>query len=562
MSQGRTRRTVVRIVVGVLAAVALVLALDLVLTHGKTARGITVAGVDMGNLSRTAAVRAVGQLSERAEQPVALRTSSGATAIGSKELGLEFDPEATVERAMEQPTNPWTRALAMVGVSRAVDPVVRVDRAELDAALDGRKSTLEKAAVEGGVRYNGTTPVGELPAGGLRIARDQAMATLSSGWLYGREIELPMEHFDPTVSADTVRSTVSGPATNATSAAVTLRGTDNTTARMSPTQIGELLTFVPDGKGGLLPRFDEKRATTMFAKSLARSERKPANATFDVRSGSPTVVPARDGASVDWDATLAQAAAVATSSDASDSRSVEVVYKKVEPKLTTDAARKLGVREVVSEYTTGGFTSASGENIRLVAEKVDGALVPPGAKFSLNTYTGPRGTRQGYVTSTVIDHGHAEKAVGGGISQFATTLYNASYFAGLEDVDHTEHSYYISRYPEAREATVFEGAIDLVFRNNTKSGIYIETSWTPSSVTVRLWGTKTVEVTSQTGRRTASTDPRTIRLPKGDDCLASTGSKGFTTSDTRVITDVRTGREISRKTRTVKYDPEPIVKCV
>lgn len=39
------------------------------------------------------------------------------------------------------------------------------------------------------------------------------------------------------------------------------------------------------------------------------------------------------------------------------------------------------------------------------------------------------------------------------------------------------------------------------------------------------------------------------------------GSKGFTTSDTRVIKDAKTGAEISRHTRTVKYDPEPIVRC-
>lgn len=161
----------------------------------------------------------------------------------------------------------------------------------------------------------------------------------------------------------------------------------------------------------------------------------------------------------------------------------------------------------------------------------------------------------------LIDHGHTSKAVGGGISQFATTLYNAAYFAGLEDVDHTEHSYYISRYPEAREATVFDGAIDLVFRNNSDHGIVIDTEWSPSAITVRLWGTKTVEVQSITGSRSLYTDPEKVTLPAGDDCMPSNGSKGFTTSDTRVITDAKTGAEISRRTRTVKYDPEPNVVC-
>lgn len=90
----------------------------------------------------------------------------------------------------------------------------------------------------------------------------------------------------------------------------------------------------------------------------------------------------------------------------------------------------------------------------------------------------------------------------------------------------------------------------------------IETSWSPSAVTVRLWGTKAFEVESITGERYDTTEPKRIRLPKGDDCIASSGSKGFTTSNTRIIRDAKTGREINRYTRTVRYAPEPNVKCV
>ncbi|WP_345045874.1 winged helix-turn-helix transcriptional regulator, partial [Georgenia daeguensis] len=87
------------------------------------------------------------------------------------------------------------------------------------------------------------------------------------------------------------------------------------------------------------------------------------------------------------------------------------------------------------------------------------------------------------------------REVGGGISQFATTLYNASYFSGMKDAGHKEHSYYISRYPAGREATVFQNhdgssVIDLKFTNDAPTGVVIQTIWTPSSITVRMWGTK------------------------------------------------------------------------
>ncbi|MEE3849956.1 VanW family protein [Gordonia sp. LSe1-13] len=559
-------RAVVRVFVGVTAVLGLVLATDLVITEDATARGAVVAGIPAGNLDPYSAQAVVDDLSARAAQPVELRTESGSATVAAGDLGLHFDPDATKAQLLEQPRNPLTRLLAILGRTHTVDPVVTVDRATFDATLDELRPTLEKAAVEGGVHYDVSgdvaTPVADLPAAGKRVARDAAVTTLSRQWLDAEPVDLPLEDFDPSVSAEVVQSTVAGAATRAVAAPVTLEGSEDASVRVTPAELGTILSFVADGRGGLQPEIDTEAGVKLLGPELADTERKPVDATFTMAGGSPTVVPSRDGRRIDWDKTFASTAATVTGADASDVRVVEVAYDPIRPKLTTVQARKLGVREVVSEFTTSGFSSASGENIRLVAAEVDGALVRPGAKFSLNGYTGPRGTAQGYVTSTIIDDGHADKAVGGGISQFATTLYNAAYFAGLEDVAHTEHSYYISRYPEAREATVFEGAIDLVFRNNTKHGIYIDTGWSPSGITVRLWSTKTVEVQSITGERHSYTDPPSLKLPKGDNCIASTGSRGFTTSDTRIITDAGSGAEISRNTRTVKYDPAPNVACV
>ncbi|MGV9709334.1 VanW family protein [Gordonia sp. NPDC003424] len=560
MSAHLSPRVFARLGIGVLAVLGIILAADLLATSGKSARGAVIAGLAAGNLGPARTQAVVDELSARAARPVAIRTPSGTVTPTADELGLTFDADATTARLMAQPRNPFARLAALFGRSHTIDPVVRLDRSALRTALDDHRGVLEKAAVEGGVHYREGAPIGDFPAAGKRVARTAAEVTLSRHWLDGRTVDLPTEDFAPTVSADTVRATVEGPAAQAVAAPLVVRGADNATIRITPTQLGTVLHFVPDGRGGLRLQVDEKPAVALLRPGLARTEHAPRNATFSLSSGTPTVVASRDGARIDWPRTF-DAMITAAAADDAPRRTADVAYRITKPRLDTAAARKLGVREVVSEFGTGGFSAASGENIRVVAGEVDGALVLPGKTFSLNGYTGPRGTAQGYVTSTIIDHGHAAKAVGGGISQFATTLYNAAYFAGLEDVDHTEHSYYISRYPEAREATVFEGAIDLVFRNNTRYGIYIETAWSESAVTVRMWSTTTVDVESITGDRYAYTDPETMKLPAGDGCIASSGSRGFTTSNTRVITDARTGNEIGRHTRTVKYDPEPIVTC-
>ena len=165
-----------------------------------------------------------------------------------------------------------------------------------------------------------------------------------------------------------------------------------------------------------------------------------------------------------------------------------------------------------------------------MAEEVDGAIVKPGDTFSLNGYTGPRTAAQGYVEAGVIKDGAPSREVGGGISQFATTLYNASYFAAMTDAGHKEHSYYISRYPAAREATVFQNhdgssVIDLKFTNDSTTGVAIQTIWTPDSITVKIWGTKHYDVESVTGDRTDFTKPETKRaggeLPRRNGARAS-----------------------------------------
>ncbi len=544
---------------GLLAIVllgALLLAADAAVTHGKTARGAQIAEFSLGDLTQDQARAALEQLSVSAAAPVVLETESGQATVDPAALGLHFDADATLSRLLEQPRNPRDRITALFGARREVVPVVSLDVDAFHEELDAQRKTLERAAVEGGVHFDGTTPVADLPSAGLRINRTAAAATLTGQWLYGGPIQLPMESFDPTVSAATVQATLDGLARQVTDSSVKLAGSGQT-IEVSPTQMGALVTFVPDGDGGLRPAVSQRNLKRVLGDRLAGTESVPVNASFSLAGGSPRVVSARNGASVKAPETAAAIAAASVSTD----RTADIVFKTLRPKLTTEKARGLGINRVVAEYTTEGFSGPSGENIRLVAQQVDGAVVMPGEVFSLNGYTGPRGAAQGYVTSTIIDHGHASKAIGGGISQFATTLYNAAYFAGLEDVTHTEHDYYISRYPEAREATVFEGAIDLQFRNNTDTGLLIETLWSPSSITVRLWGTPHFEVESFTGERSSHTSPQEIVLPNDDNCIPSSGAPGFTTSNTRVIRDVTTGAEISRSTRTVRYAPEPIVSC-
>ena len=130
--------------------------------------------------------------------------------------------------------------------------------------------------------------------------------------------------------------------------------------------------------------------------------------------------------------------------------------------------------------------------------------------------------------------------MGGGISQFATTIFNAAFFAGLDIPSYYMHGIYISRYPYGRESTISYPAPDVRIRNNTPYGVLIWPTYTGTSITVTMYSTKYVS-----GEQTNQT-----REMKGV-CTAVTTERTRTYVDGRKTTDRFTGL----------YSPEEGVKC-
>ncbi|GIF20596.1 vancomycin resistance protein YoaR [Actinoplanes tereljensis] len=167
-----------------------------------------------------------------------------------------------------------------------------------------------------------------------------------------------------------------------------------------------------------------------------------------------------------------------------------------------------GVNQLIGTFTTYHPCCAPRvTNIHLIAKIVDGTVIAPGTTFSLNEKVGERTRDRGFVPAPAIVTGELEDQIGGGISQFSTTLFNSAWFAGLPILKHQPHSKYISRYPPGREATLDWGNIDQVIRNDTAAPVVIRTATTDTSVTVALYGsTGKRKVVSETGPRSPGTD--------------------------------------------------------
>src|SRR5690606_1604266 len=93
-----------------------------------------------------------------------------------------------------------------------------------------------------------------------------------------------------------------------------------------------------------------------------------------------------------------------------------------------------------------------------------------------------------YRMAPSIVRGEMEDMSGGGISQLATTLFNAALRGGYEIIQRQPHSVYFPRYPEGHEATVSYPEPDLIFRNDTEAGAVIKTQVSPTLVRVLIYG--------------------------------------------------------------------------
>ena len=556
---GRRPRRRGLLVVGAVVAVILLAYLgDLLFSSGSVPRGVVVAGQEIGGLSRAAAAeRLQGAIEPRSSQPVQVTAGEVRSQVDPKTAGLAVDYQATMDQAGAQPLNPITRITSFFS-TRDVPVVNQSDERSVRTAMEQLAPVVDKDPKDGNVRFDGLNPVPVAPEPGQRLDIDAAIGTIEQQWATGLPVALPLIQEQPSTTPEDVQRAIDQIARPAVSGPLTVTG-EGANGEVTPEDIAQALTFKadPEGPVKLAPQINIASLTDVVKPQLASTEKPAVDASLDLAVTPARVVPSVDGRGVDYKATFGNLVPVLTGTGA---RSVPAVYAPKPAELTTEAIQSLGNATEISSFTTGGFAADSGVNIRRAAEGINGKIVAPGETFSLNRATDPRDASTGYVEAGIIEDGHPAKGVGGGVSQLATTLYNASYFAGMTDIEHKEHSYYISRYPVAREATVFENLIDVKFRNDGPTPVLIRTAWTPSNVTVKFLGQKQWDVTSQTGPRTNPTAPQVVNLPPGQPCSPSKGSPGFTATDTRTMRNVQTG-ETTSKTRTVRYNPQPIVQC-
>lgn len=520
--------------------------------------GTTMAGLNVGARSDEEARRVVGTLAS--QQPVTVTAAGRRFVVDPAAVGYSVDVAASVARARaagrQGTPSAFGSTITALIAPRQLEPVFGADRARLAAQIAQIAQAVDRRARAGTVR------VDRAATGGIAVSAPRAERTLQRAAaarallraLQGRRsgpVALPVRK-QGGATRDEVRAVqrraraylrtplrlTAGErtltlTTRQTAAILTLqRGRDGRTGAL------RLGVGAPAGErliAGLAHDLDRASADARIsAPSRPRVvvegqgdvEWRPREADISVRSGRG----GRQLRQADAAAAVAEAVRVGR-------HHVMLSFTRKPARITTQAARD--VTSLLGTFTTRyPCCQPRVTNIRLIAKAIDGTVVMPGERFSLNQSSGERTRAGGYVKAPFIADGELAESVGGGVSQVSTTLYNAVFFAGLRINAHQPHSFYIDRYPPGREATLNFPDIDLLWTNDTTAPVLIRAATDETSVAVSLYGADIRRrVRAETGSR--------MPVEGGD----------FAITVTRVLR-FRDGK-VDRQAYTTRYDRPP-----
>ena len=531
--------------------------------------GIQVAGADMGGMSEDDLRDALREvMGERRDDRLVFRRP--ATSIAREEtevttggdLGYFIDIGATVERVMERGRqgNPVAALVDhLVGTFGTIE--VRPQDSFVVDADDSVTAALAESVSSppfyGGVGFDvrdGREVEPRYPDAGVLVSQEELVR---KGLRAVRDpgddvVVLEGDPVDPATDRADVDALVAE-AERAIDGPVELRR-GSASVTFSPREIAAAIVTKHDEDSLSLAIPFRKIEAAIEAKE-SELETPPVDATFTTSGDSVKIVDDVPGFKLVPRRTAEQLLEVALEKGAGKAK---LEGETAQAEFTTADAKALDIEERVSTFTTyHSCCEPRVANIHRIADIVDGAVVEEGESFSLNEFVGPRTTSNGFVAAPAIRDGEFVEEVGGGISQFATTFFNAIFYGGYDFLEYQPHSYYISRYPPGREATISTPGPDLEFLNDSDSGIYIDTSYSETSITVSFYGSQDFDVDAIEGPRKNVTEPKeecreNESLAAGEESVVQEGLTGFDIVVTRVFGDGRPDEHFS-----THYDMQP-----
>jgi vancomycin resistance protein YoaR len=551
----------------------------------KVARNVTIAGVDVARQTETEATESVDEYTDGLTSHMMTVNVNGTIyELDPEDVGLSFNSSYAIDEALvirKDGIADWLSAFTTevdVPLTASLDPDM------VESVLSAwEQDAIGNPAFEGSVAISNGTVTHEYPRQGEIIDRDRS-ATLLLGALQtstSTPVVLPIIESTPTLTNADIDNAVREANRIIDRGVVLTNAEYGFEFHVTPEELGRALqaSLVKDAGTATIGFSVDPAAISPLVEAVREElEIEPIDAGWktslaDDFEGYPDQYKIKDSSKGtggdDWISLVP--AVTGTRVDATEiSTAVEAaalgngtgtlpVIEDAQPSFTTEDAEAFGRLYELAEFTTWTPGQNRVHNIQLMADLVDQTVVMPGETFSVNEVVGRRSLDKGFKYDCAIVGGEVSCEedpvnVGGGVSQFGTTIFNTIYFSCLEDAAHQPHSIYFRKYPEGREATLGFPHPDVAFRNDTQAPVIIRTSYTARSLTVTFFGNNGgircgTERSDRTGHVEATTIYRADEdgvVPPGEEVVANGGSGGWRVINTRIFYD-SSGDEIKRE---------------
>lgn len=523
-------------------------------------RGVTVGGVPVGGLTRAqAAEHLAAQLPSLAAGEAVIRVADMEQRVAYADLGRGYDMDAMLDSALSvgRGGNPLTDGISRLRTLAHATALPVVVHAYDDEALASISASVAEAVshppVEGAVLRDGTAFTVRNSELGTVVDPETVSAALAAAVDSPDPADVVVE-LSPATVAPIVDTEMAETAAAAATAMVddlelAIPGADQESLPLDADTIASWITFGPEAELSYTARLDTGAVATAVGALAEDINQDAVNAQIAVGAGGGLggVIAGQDGRALNVDETVAGLVDALKERAAGGSvASLGLAVDVTEPSFTTaEAEAQLPQMQMISSWTTyyvPGDGNGYGNNINIPARDIDGRNLAPGETFSFWGSIGPVTVERGFQYGGVIIGGRsvAGGAIGGGICSTSTTIFNAALRAGLEMGVRANHYYYIDRYPDGLDATVYMDdnfVQDMTFTNDTDNVIVIRGFGGNGFVTFQLWSIPT-------GRSVVITNPVTSNHRVATDTTVVDGSMAPGTS--RRVEYPHNGHDVSR----------------
>ena len=518
--------------------------------HGKIHGGVTLSGIPVGGLTPDEAKNVLDlRVAEVEKTEVALKSGDKTWAVSPADVGTEIDSNASVAAAMEVSRKSnflidRFRGFGMWFKGKNIPLSGSVDTDKMEIVVSGIAHSIDVPPINAGLVFDGARIKSVKGQKGRVVDQPLLKSQLKDVLLSLKttELQVPMTVKDPTVLADDFTQALQQAVIMTGSPIKLTNGSDSWT--LDTEEIIAYMDFrveSKDGKSALVPFLSAEKMAPFLKEIAAKVKTDPVSATFKGDGTKAWVIAGVPGKALDADKTVE--ALSATALDAND-RSAKVALTLKDPKLSTQEAKAMGIKDVLGSYqTVWEGTPDRQTNVKITTEYCSNVLLAPGETLDFDKEIGPRTIERGYKPAPgIVGPGQLEDVLGGGICQVATTLFNAAFVAGLEIVERKNHSIYISHYPKGRDATVTANGPNLRFKNDTKHYILVRGASDGVTTKFVIYGTD---------------DGRTVQSETGEfyditvRTVESTTNRSLNKYATSLVAVGQDGRKI-KVTRTVK----------